>query len=125
MNAQQGTKHDTGKLPWGLFPFDAAEQIVKVLQFGAQKYAARNWEKGLTNSRTWEAAQRHLIAWHRGETLDAETGLSHLAHAACEILFALAFEVRGRTDLDDRPGYGREELTGERAPLQTAAPRAP
>lgn len=84
-------------------PWDAIEQVVRVMQFGAQKYAARNWERGLEHSRTFAAAQRHLIAFHRGERLDPETQLDHRAHAACEMLFALAFEARGRSDLDDRP----------------------
>ncbi len=97
-------KFDSGKLPWDLLPYDAVQEIVKVLQFGAQKYAARNWEKGLPHSRTFAATMRHLVAhFQKGETHDPETGISHLAHAACEILFALAFEVRGRKELDDRP----------------------
>jgi hypothetical protein len=99
-----GAKHDGGKLPWHLLPYDAVREIVKVLQFGAQKYAERNWEKGLAYSRVFGATMRHLTAhFQDGETHDPETGLSHLAHAGCEILFALAFELRGRADLDDRP----------------------
>lgn len=98
-------KFDSGKLPWHLLPYDAVREVVRVLAFGASKYAARNWEKGLPHSRTFAATMRHLTAhFQDGETHDAETGISHLAHAACEILFALAFEVRGRKELDDRPG---------------------
>lgn len=78
-------------------------EVARVLDFGARKYAPRNWERGLAHSRTFAAAQRHLCARAGGEVLDPETGLDHYAHAACEIMFALAFEVRGRTDLDDRP----------------------
>lgn len=97
-------KFDSGKLPWHLLPYDAVREVVRVLGFGAKKYAERNWEKGLPHSRTFAATMRHLTAhFQDGETHDAETGISHLAHAACEILFALAFEVRGRKELDDRP----------------------
>jgi len=39
-------KKDYGKLPWHLFPDDAAEEIVKVLEFGANKYSPRGWEEG-------------------------------------------------------------------------------
>lgn len=98
-----GTKHDGGKLPWHLLPFDAIGQVVCVLQFGAKKYAERNWEKGIAHSRVFAAAQRHLTAWWQGEDRDPETGLSHLAHAACCTLFMLAFVTRNRTDVDDRP----------------------
>jgi hypothetical protein len=73
-----------------------------VLKFGADKYAARNWEGGLSFSRCFDATQRHLIAWWAGEDNDPETGINHLAHAMCELMFILAFVVRGRKDLDDR-----------------------
>lgn len=97
-----GIKHDSGKLPLELLPTDALEEIAKVLQFGAKKYARRNWEGGIKYSRLVGAVLRHSFAWLRGEDKDPETGYSHMAHAGCEILFLIAFECRGRTDLDDR-----------------------
>lgn len=78
-------------------------QVARVLAFGAEKYAPRNWEKGLAHSRTFAAAQRHLCARLAGQVLDDESNLDHYAHAACEVMFALAFVVRRRDDLDDRP----------------------
>jgi hypothetical protein len=98
-----GTKFDGGKAPWHLLAWDAILLVVLVLKFGAAKYAERNWEKGISFSRCFAAAQRHMTAWWLREDLDPETGLNHLAHAICELMFALAFVVRGRTDLDDRP----------------------
>ena len=99
----EGTKHDSGKAPYHLLPFDAIGEVVRVLDFGARKYAERNWEKGIAYSRVFAAAQRHMSAWWQGEDRDPETGLSHLAHASCCALFLLAFVTRGRKDLDDRP----------------------
>jgi hypothetical protein len=106
-----GIKHDLDKLPWDLLPYDALAEVVKVLQFGAKKYTARNWEKGIRYSRLYSAAKRHLDGdgnlskgWWNGETYDKETGINHLAHSICELLFALSFEVRNnRIGLDDRP----------------------
>jgi len=100
----EGIKFDGGKLPWELFPWDGAKEIVKVLQFGANKYAPRNWEKGIKYSRIFGATIRHMTAWFLGETNDPETGLNHLAHAGCEILFALTYSMRGMNAFDDRPG---------------------
>lgn len=97
-----GRKDDAGKDPWSLVPFDAVRAIVKVLQFGAKKYAPRNWEKGMHWSRPFDALQRHLTAWWEGERADAETGFSHLWHAGCCILFLIAFELR-KIGTDDRP----------------------
>jgi hypothetical protein len=98
-----GDKRDSGKLPLELLPLDALSAVAEVLRFGASKYAARNWESGIAYGRVFGALLRHLFAWWRGEELDSETGLSHLAHAGCEVLFLLAFVLRGRADLDDRP----------------------
>lgn len=101
--APGGSKLDAGKLPYELLPEDAVEEVVKVLQFGAKKYAPRNWEKGISFGRLYGAIRRHGVAWFRGEDLDPETGLHHLAHLACEALFALAFVIRKTKNVDDRP----------------------
>lgn len=98
-----GTKHDAGKAPWHLLAWDAVRLVVLVLEFGAKKYSECNWERGIVFSRCFAAAQRHMVAWWDREDLDPETQLNHLAHAISELMFALAFVLRGRTDLDDRP----------------------
>ena len=92
---QEGRKDDTGKAPWHLLPFDAVRTIVMILQFGAKKYAPRNWEKGMAWSRPYDALMRHMTAWWEGEAKDPETGYSHLWHAGCCILFLIAYEIRG------------------------------
>jgi hypothetical protein len=97
-----GRKDDTGKDPWELLPWDALREVVKVLAFGANKYEERNWEKGMAYGRLYGAALRHLTSWWEGEEADHETGLSHLAHACCCVLFLLAFELRG-IGTDNRP----------------------
>lgn len=95
MLATEGRKHDTGKPDYTLLPWDAVEQIVKVLDFGARKYARDNW-KHVSDGETryLAAAFRHLAAYNRGEKVDSETGLSHMAHAGCCILFLLALEKK-------------------------------
>lgn len=98
----EGRKDDHDKAPWHLLPPDALKQIVLVLQFGADKYGDRNWEKGMNWSRPFSALMRHMWAWWRGEDRDPETGLSHLAHAGCCILFLLDYYGRA-AGKDDRP----------------------
>lgn len=80
----------------------AIEQVCKVLAFGAQKYADRNWEKGIKYHRVYGAALRHGTARIRGETTDAETNLDHLAHLCCCLMFLAAYTVRDMTDFDNR-----------------------
>lgn len=94
-------KYDSGKLPLSLLPSEALEEIAKVLQHGAEKYAAHNWRKGFVWSRTLDALLRHIYAWQRGEDIDPDSGLNHLAHAGCNVLFLLSF-IRTSTGLDDR-----------------------
>jgi hypothetical protein len=72
-----------------------------VLAFGAQKYAEHNWRNGFAWSRPLSAAMRHITAFNAGEDTDPESGLSHLAHAACCIMFLLEFE-KTHPHLDDR-----------------------
>lgn len=103
-NQAQGTKHDQGKLRWDLMPYDALQEVAKVLTFGANKYADRNWEKGLNYSRLIASLQRHAIDefYISNKQQDEETGLHPLAHAVCCLLFLLSFELRGqRPELDD------------------------
>lgn len=89
----EGRKYDTGKPDYTLLPWDAVEDIVRVLDFGALKYARDNWRYvDDAEVRYLAAAFRHMAAYARGETHDPETGLSHLAHAGCCILFLLALE---------------------------------
>lgn len=97
----EGTKHDSDKIRMELLPAYSLEQIAKVLTFGARKYDSWNWTKGFDFSRLQGATQRHLAAWSKGEDTDPESGISHLAHAGCCILFLLWME-RHRPDLDDR-----------------------
>lgn len=98
----EGVKLDGGKSRYDLIPPEFLEGLAQILTFGAQKYAARNWEGGIAYGRCYAALQRHLWAWWSGVEADAETGKSHLWHAACCLAFLTTFEARGRTDLDDR-----------------------
>lgn len=99
----KGKKFDGGKLPWHLLAWDAIEQVVEVLRFGANKYAPRNWEQGIDYDRLFDAILRHLTAWWSGETYDPETKINHLAHAICDLMFLLAYSIRGKNKFDNRP----------------------
>lgn len=100
---QLGTalKFDGDKLPLHLLSTEAMNQTAAVLAFGAQKYAEHNWRNGFAWSRPLSAALRHITAFNAGEDRDPESGLSHLAHAACCIMFLLEFE-KTHPYLDDR-----------------------
>lgn len=98
----EGVKYDQQKIRWDLVPYDAVNEIAKVLTFGAAKYEARNWEKGMNWSRAFGALQRHLTRWFHGQDKDKETRLTHLANAGCCLFFLLSWELR-KVGTDDRP----------------------
>lgn len=107
VSTKEAIKFDDGKLDWSLMPFDSVEEILKVLEFGKKKYAAHNWSQGegFKYTRVFNSLMRHLFAWFRGQDNDPETGLSHIAHAGCNILFLLHF-IKNKDKYknnDDRP----------------------
>lgn len=110
-----GIKHDAGKDPWQLLPWDALRVITYILRYGADKYEPRNWERGMDYDRLFRAAIEHLVSWWerddkgRGPGMDPETGYSHLWHAACCVLFLITYEIRG-VGTDNRPAH-REGTT--------------
>ena len=88
-----GMKFDGGKRDFTLLPWAGVEEIVKVLEFGAQKYDRDNWKHVEdAQHRYTKAAFRHLVAYNNREINDPESGLPHLAHVGCCILFLLALE---------------------------------
>jgi hypothetical protein len=76
-------------------------ELGKVAGFGARKYEAYNYLKGYPWSLSWNALQRHLIAFWMGEDTDPESGLPHLAHAMWHCSAMLSFSKRG-LGTDDR-----------------------
>jgi hypothetical protein len=90
-----GRKFDGGKLEYGLLPPLALEETVKVLTFGAQKYERDNWQKVPDSKRRYfDALQRHVWAWKMGEQTDPESGIHHLAHAMCCLMFLYEHDVK-------------------------------
>lgn len=100
---KEGIKYDDGKPAWDLLPYDALEDVADVLTYGSTKYARRNWEKGMVWGRLLRASVGHLAKFMMGETYDKESGKHHLAHAACDTLFVLAYFKR-KIGTDDRQG---------------------
>ena len=96
---KQGRKDDSSKRRYSLLPKGAVNSVVDVLEFGSKKYADNNWQK-VENSRTryYDAAMRHIDAWFNGDLKDAETGLPHLAHAICCLMFLMWFDSEANDD---------------------------
>jgi len=87
---EEGKKYDEGKPDWTLLPWRALRSVVSVLDFGALKYAPDAWKKVPdAKHRYLAAAFRHLTAYAEGQTHDEESGLHHLSHCICCLLFVI------------------------------------
>lgn len=80
----------------------ALRVVAEVAGYGTEKYARYNYLKGYDWSLSFDALERHLLAFWAGEDNDPESGLPHLGHAAWHCLAMLAFQQRG-VGTDDRP----------------------
>ncbi len=96
-----GMKFDTGKPMMDLVRPEFTEGVAKVLTFGAQKYEAHNWAKGIQYSRIVAALDRHMNEIKKGNWYDAESGLPHIDHVGCCVMFLSCFMKWNRTDLND------------------------
>lgn len=77
-------------------------EVGTVAGLGAIKYERYNFLKGYNWSLTFDAMQRHALAFWSGEDCDPESGQPHMAHAAWHCLALLSY-MRRHPDLDDRP----------------------
>lgn len=102
--ALSGTKHDQDKSRVDLIDPEFLEGLGNVLRFGANKYSPHNWRGGIKYSRLIGAAFRHLMALSKGEDMDAESGLGHVFHLACCVMF-LSWHLSHKPELDDRFKY--------------------
>lgn len=95
-------RDDGGKLPLHLIPPSTLTELAKGLQFGAEKYNERNWEKGMLWSRAIASMMRHMNAFNAGEDYDPESGLLTLSHLLCNVAFLIEW-TKTHPELDDRP----------------------
>lgn len=84
---EKAVRYNQDKLRVDLIPTELTEQVAKVFTFGANKYSANNW-KGFSQEQQDEiigSLLRHILEYQKGNKFDDESGLHHLAHAACNL----------------------------------------
>jgi len=90
-----GRKNDEGKPKLGLISTVFMWGMAKVMTANIPEYGEHNWRKGMEWDRPYNAVQRHLTAWWDGQDLDPKSKVSHLWHAACELMFLVEYEAKG------------------------------
>ena len=70
----------------------ALQEVAKVMYFGATKYERGSWLR-LSSNEMRPSERRHSMAISLGETIDKESGLSHLAHKAARVLMELELKL--------------------------------
>ena len=93
----QTAKADEGKLQLTLVPSGIIRAIARIRMYGNAKYpegGPDNW-KQVEPERYRDALYRHLLAYlDDPEGVDAESGLPHLWHLACNAAFLIEMERR-------------------------------
>ena len=107
-----GNRYNEGKPRWSLVDFKDLEGMVKVLEFGAMKYADHNWRKGLPHTEIVDSLVRHITAYLNGEDLDQESGLRHIDHMMCNTMFLSRMD-RLHPGLDTRYKERLEHIANE------------
>lgn len=99
--SEEGLRFNAGKPRYDLLPADGLAALVDVYTKGAEKYADRNWEKGMAWSKCFASLMRHCWKFWRGEDYDEETGCHHMAMAAWNATALCVYSLRRIGD-DDR-----------------------
>jgi hypothetical protein len=95
-------RKNDGKLRMDLVPPEVEVALAEVLTKGLEKYEEDQWRKGHLYSTPYASLKRHLNAWWSGESVDPESGLSHLKHSLMNLTMLLYYE-QNYPELDNRP----------------------
>lgn len=93
MTNNQTAKQDAGKVQLTLVPRAIFWKIAKIRMYGNEKYGdPDNW-KQVEPQRYRDALMRHLLLYlDDPKSIDKESGLPHLWHAACNMAFLCEME---------------------------------
>lgn len=101
--SETGGEKGVKEARYDLIPVEALEQVAVLYGRGAAKYAEHNWRRGYEWSKSYAALQRHANAFWRGEDVDAEMRLPHLASVVFHALALMTF-MEEQKGFDDRFG---------------------
>lgn len=88
----QNAKADAGKLQLSLVPTQITRDIAEVRMYGNAKYGSPDNWKQVEPQRYIDALYRHFLSFLEDPTgCDAESGIPHYKHMACNMAFLCEF----------------------------------
>lgn len=102
VNATTGGEKGQKDVQMSLIPVEELQEVARLYRFGAQKYSEDNWRKGYDWRLSYDALQRHAMAFWNGESNDDETKCHHLSSVVFHALALMYFEQH-HPELDSRP----------------------
>lgn len=99
-------------------PLEALAAGAAALEYGANKYENRNWEKGLPYQQMIDSLKRHIEDFERGRNYDDAEGGSGLPHVALIMSSAMmlsASVIRGIGQDDRLPAVDDDAMTAKQA----------
>jgi hypothetical protein len=96
----QALRYNQGKVEWSLVDYKSLEPMVRVLEYGVEKYARNNWKKGMPATQIIESMLRHTYKLLEGELVDPESGIEHIGHIQCNAMF-LSYVLSEKPEYND------------------------
>lgn len=103
-----------GKIDTTLVPYELTLMAAVGLNYGAEKYSARNFESGFTLAQLCCSIERHNKALMDGEIYDESSGLPHIALLASSIAMLSHNWMQHRILAPEHPpkvGYSIDRLS--------------
>ena len=100
-NKQESKRYNSGKAQTNEIDPSFILGMAEVLTKSREKYDRANWTLPTNWSTPYDSMMRHIMAFQKGEELDAESGNSHLLHAAVNLMF-LYYHSINSPETDDR-----------------------
>lgn len=96
---ETGRKDDDAKLRYDLIDFGVLDELVKRFTHGAEKYGPNNWQLVDNATDRYQAALlRHLSAYAQGESMDPDSGLTHISAVLWNAYVLTWFDLKGGKD---------------------------
>lgn len=100
-NKAKSLRFNKGKSRWSLIHYASIEPLVKVLEFGAEKYSRDNWKTGLDPKEILDSLSRHLFSLIDGEEYDKESGEHHIGHILANSMFYYYHQVLKKQETEN------------------------